>query len=83
MSIIIKQKFTLKEISERKQEVLQEIRIQHQVISEATQRMVAPLLPSEQGTSGIFKKFNTGMAIFEGVMIGMRFFKRIRKTFRR
>lgn len=84
MSVIIKQKFTLEEISQRKQEVLQDIRIQHQVIADTTQEIFAPLMPSaHQGESSLIKKFNTGMAIFDGVMVGMKLLKSIRKVFRK
>lgn len=83
MSTPIKQKFTLEDISQRKQEVLQDIRIQHEIIAETTQEIFAPLFPSSsQGHSSLIKKFNTGMAIFDGVMVGIKIFKSIRKTFR-
>lgn len=84
MAVRTIQKYTLEEISQRKQEVLQDIRIQHQVIAETTQAIFSPLLPSSnEEQNSLIKKFNTGMAIFDGVMIGMKVFKSIRKLFRR
>lgn len=79
MSAQRNQKFTLEDISQRKQEALEDIRIQHQVIAERTEEIFAPFLPSDEGQSSLIKKFNTGMAIFDGVMIGMRLLKSIRK----
>lgn len=76
-------KYTLEDISQRKEEVLQDIHIQHQLISETTQEIFGPLTSSGQGQSSIMKKFNTGMAIFDGFMIGMKIFKSIRKAFRK
>ena len=78
------QKITLEDIMQRKQEVLQDIHIQHQVIAETTQAIFAPILPSPKlDQTALIKKFNTGMAIFDGVMVGMKVFKSIRKFFKR
>ncbi|MDR0745467.1 MAG: hypothetical protein LBF17_03115 [Mediterranea sp.] len=82
MAIRTNQKYTLKDISQRKQKVLQDIRIQHQAIAETAQKIFAPFLPSpNQGRGSLAKKFYTSMAIFDGVMIGIKLFKRIRKIF--
>ncbi|NDV81423.1 hypothetical protein [Bacteroides sp. 51] len=78
------QKYTLEDIIQRKQEVLQDIQIQHQIIAETTQAIFAPILPSPKlDQTALIKKFNTGMAIFDGVMVGMKIFKSIRKFFKR
>lgn len=78
------QKYTLEDITQRKLEVLQDIQVQHQIIAETTQTIFAPFLPSPQsGQNALIKKFNTGMAIFDGVMVGMKIFKSIRKFFKR
>lgn len=77
-------KYTLEDIVQRKQEVLQDIRIQHQVISENTQTVFAPFMPSaNEGKSSFFKSINTGMAIFDGVLVGMKVFRSFRRFFRR
>lgn len=84
MAIRTNQKYTLEDISQRKQEVLQDIHTQHQVIAGISQEIFAPFLPSSnQGHSSLIKKFYMGMAIFDGVMVGMKLFKSIRKIFRR
>jgi hypothetical protein len=84
MAIRTNQKYTLKDISQRKQEVLQNIRVQHQVMAETAQEIFAPFLPSSnQGRSSLIKKFYMGMAIFDGIMVGMKLFKSVRKIFLR
>lgn len=78
------QKYTLEDISLRKEEVLGDIRIQHKIISDTTQEIFSPFMPSSgQDGNALIKKFNTGMAIFDGVMIGIKLFKSVRKMFRR
>lgn len=79
-----KNKFTLEDITLRKQEVLQDIRMQHQILSDTAQQIIAPFMPSSDPTQNtLIKKVNTGMAIFDGVMVGMKIFKSIRNIFRR
>lgn len=74
-------RITLEEISQRKTEVLERIRVQHKVIAGVTEEMFSPLLPSSrQNKSSLITKFNTGMAIFEGVIVGIKFLYRIRKA---
>lgn len=85
MNALKNQKYTLEDISQRKQEVLQDIRVQHRVIAETAQAIFAPILPSPKlnQTTALIKKFNIAMAIFDGAMIGMKLFKRIRKILKR
>lgn len=79
-----KNKYTLEDITLRKQEVLQDIRTQHQILSDTGKQIVAPFMPSSDPMqSTLVKKVNTGMAIFDGVMVGMKIFKSIRNVFRR
>lgn len=74
-------RITLEDISRRKMEVLDNIRIQHKVLSEVSQHIFSPFLPPSQGKSSLISKFNTGVAIFEGVILGIKFIYRIRKAF--
>lgn len=78
-------KYTLEDILQRKQEVLEDIRIQQQVITETAQVIFAPILPSPKlnQTTALIKRLNIGIAIFDGVMIGMKLFRSIRKFFKR
>lgn len=77
-------KLTLEDISQRKMEVVEEINIQKEIIVYSTQRMFSPFSSRNDVNGGnIFKKFNTSLAIFDGVMIGYKVFKNIKKIFKR
>lgn len=77
-------KYTLEDITRRKQEVLQNMQIQRQVITERTQAVFAPILPSTKGGQPpLLKKLNAGMAIFDGVVMGVKIVKNIRSFLKR
>ena len=63
-------KITLEDIAQRKQEVLQEICDQKQAMADTTRRIFAPLAPAASGGNALMRSFSTGMAIFDGVMLG-------------
>lgn len=76
------QRITLEDINRRKTEVLQNIRLQQKALTEATQEIFSPfLLPPGQSSHSLISKFNTGMAVFEGVIVGIKFLNRIRNMF--
>lgn len=84
MNVRTNQKYTLEDILQRKQEVLEDIRIQQQMITETTQAIFAPIFPSPKpNQTALIKKLNIGMAIFDGAMVGMKIFKCIRKFFKK
>lgn len=77
------QKITLEDLRARKREVLSEIRTKQEKMSQHSQHIFAPFFSSIGSEHSIFKKFNTGLAIFDGVVIGMKMIKSLRKIFRR
>lgn len=77
------QKITLEDIAQRKQEILQDIRNQKQAMADTTRRIFAPLAPAASGDSSLMRSFNTGMAIFDGVMLGMKMIRKVRGLFRK
>ena len=78
------QKITLEDIAQRKQEILQDIRNQKQAMADTTRRIFAPLAPAASGgSSSLMRSFNTGMAIFDGVMLGMKMIRKVRGLFRK
>jgi len=74
-------KLQLEDIQVRKQEILTEIGLQKDVIVYSAKRMVSPFSPSNSG--GGFKKMSTGIAIFDGVLVGYKIIKKIRGLFKR
>ena len=76
-------KITLEDIAQRKQEVLQEICDQKQAMADTTRRIFAPLAPAASGGNALMRSFSTGMAIFDGVMLGMKMIRKVRGLFRK
>lgn len=65
------------------QEVLQEICDQKQAMADTTRRIFAPLAPAASGGNALMRSFSTGMAIFDGVMLGMKMIRKVRGLFRK
>lgn len=72
---------TLEEIAQRKTELRKEIAEQKSRITITTRNIFAPLIPSPSGNP-LMKSFNTGLAIFDGVMMGFKIIKSIKRYFR-
>jgi hypothetical protein len=75
-------KLQLEDIIQRKREIRTEIGLQKDVIVYSAKRLVSFSSGTTPG-GGIFKKFGTGMAVFDGILIGYKMIKRVKKLFRR
>lgn len=73
---------TLEEISKRKAEVKKEIDKQKSIIIECTRDIFTPE-PADSGIGSIMQSFNKGLAIYDGVMMGIKMMRRVRKFFDR
>lgn len=76
-------KITLEEITERKRMLLDEIRAQKTVMAHTAREIFAPLTTAASKTNALMRSFDTGMAIFDGVMLGVKFMRKVRSYFRR
>lgn len=76
-------KVTLEEISQRKKELKDEIQAQKQAIAQTARAIFAPLAPAANKTSTLMRSFNTGMAVFDGIMMGIKAMRKLRRYFRR
>ena len=65
-------KITLEDIAQRKQ-----------AMADTTRRIFAPLAPAASGGNALMRSFSTGMAIFDGVMLGMKMIRKVRGLFRK
>ena len=64
--------------------LLDEIRAQKTVMAHTAREIFAPLLtPAASKTNALMRSFDTGMAIFDGVMLGVKFMRKVRSYFRR
>lgn len=79
----IPQKITLEEIARRKEETLTKIRAQQGVMTATARNIFAPLIPAASAGNAMMRSFNTGMAIFDGVMMGLKIMKKIRSIFQK
>lgn len=77
-----KQEITLEDISKRKEELLKELRQQKESMKAIATDLFAPVRPSNK-VDAVMHSINSGIAIFDGVMLGMKVIKRIRKAFQK
>ena len=63
---------TLESIAQKKAMLLQEIRLQKEIMTGLTQEIFAPLEPATNKANAMMRAFNTGMAGFDGIVLGGR-----------
>lgn len=74
---------TLEEITLRKKEVLGKIHVQKAAMTSTARDIFAPLPPAATKADSIMRSFNTGMAVFDGVVMGIKVMRKIRAYFRK
>ncbi|WP_018667786.1 hypothetical protein [Bacteroides gallinarum] len=74
---------TLEELRQQKAEALEELRAQKQAMADTARNLFAPIAPAANKGTAIMRAFNTGMAVFDGVMLGMKLMRKVRKIFKR
>ena len=72
---------TLESIAQKKAMLLQEIRLQKEIMTGLTQEIFAPLEPATNKANAMMRAFNTGMAVFDGIVLGVKVMKKFRKIF--
>lgn len=70
---------TLESIAQKKAMLLQEIRLQKEIMTGLTQEIFAPLEPATNKANAMMRAFNTGMAVFDGIVLGVKVMKKFRK----
>lgn len=75
-----RQEVSLEEVTQRKEELLNEIRTQKEVIRTRTSDLFAPVRPASRA-GNIMHSINSSIAVIDGIIIGMKVIKRIRRTF--
>ena len=74
---------TLEDLQQQKAEALEELRAQQQIMADTARNLFAPIAPAADKGTAIMRAFNTGMAVFDGVMLGVKLMRKVRKIFRR
>lgn len=72
---------TLEEIAGRKEETLRQLRERKQRLGVLSKEVFSPVEPGVSGRSSLMQTINTGMAIFDGVMLGLKVMRRVRRLF--
>ena len=74
---------TLESIARQKAELQQKIRLQKEIMTGLTHEIFAPLRPATNKGNAMMRTFNTGMAIFDGIVLGVKMMKKCKRFFGR
>lgn len=77
-----KNKITFDQIAQSKTKVRKSLREQKELLTTEVKDLFSPFTP-DPGTPPLLRSFSTGMAIYEGVMTGVKIIKRVRKFLHR
>lgn len=73
---------TLESIAQQKAALRKRIDSKGQKISALSQEFMSPWKPAAEKSSATLGLFNKGMLVFDGVVIGLKLLKRLRKMMR-
>ena len=76
-------KITIEDIAALKEKKKQEIDKQKDLIYNRFHNIFAPIEPATNKAESLMRTFNTGMAVYDGLMLGLKTFKRIKGVFSR
>lgn len=68
----------LQEIAQRKAALKEQLRKQRAVVIQTAQETFAPT-PEEQSLHPLMQQFSRGLALYDGVMTGLRIMRRVRR----
>lgn len=74
---------TLEELQRQRAEALEEVRAQKQVMANTARNLFAPVVPAANKGTALMRAFNTGMAVFDGIMLGLKLMRKTRNLFKR
>ena len=66
---------TLESIALQKKELRKKIHAQKEIMTDTARELFAPLAPAADKGNAIMRAFNTGMAVFDGLMLGVKMMK--------
>lgn len=73
--------YTLGSIAQQKAVVLQQIRKQKDIMLTLTKDTLVSVTPAIGKAGSLMRAFHTGIAIFDGVRLGVKIIRRFRKYF--
>ena len=72
---------TLESIALRKKELRKKLHVQKEIMTDTARELFAPLAPAADKGNAIMRAFNTGMAVFDGLMLGVKMMRKVRSMF--
>lgn len=72
---------TLESIALQKKELRKKIHAQKEIMTDTARELFAPLAPAADKGNAIMRAFNTGMAVFDGLMLGVKLMRKARRMF--
>ena len=69
---------TLESIALRKKELRKKLHVQKEIMTDTARELFAPA--ADKGNA-IMRAFNTGMAVFDGLMLGVKMMRKVRSMF--
>ncbi len=73
---------TLEDIRQLKQQALTELQQQKKVVAKSAHQLLAPLTPAVKKGNALTRAFNTGMMAFDGVVMGIKLIRKLKKAFK-
>lgn len=73
---------TLESITQKKLELQQQIQQQKEIMILLTREIIAPVAPATGKANQLMRAFHTGMAAFDGILLGIKMMRKVRKLFR-
>lgn len=73
--------YSLEQLSLLKAAKLKELRDQKKAMTQTAKNIFAPVAPVASKGDAIMRSFNTGMAIFDGIVLGVKVMRNVRRLF--
>lgn len=74
---------TLEEIARRKAVIGHQIDSQRALVGKMAGELIAPIKSAATRAGGALRLFNTGFAVFDGLLMGIKIMRRVQRLFRR
>lgn len=72
---------TLEQLMQQKASLRQQIEAQKAVMVRISSEVAAPFTPAVHKGNSLLRAFNRGMAVFDGVMLGLKMMRQVKSIF--
>lgn len=74
---------SLEEIARRKAAIGHQIDSQKDLVGKLASELFAPIKPAATRAEGALRLFNTGFAVFDGLLMGIKIMRKVQRLIRR